>query len=238
MKILALETSTEYCSVALWQAGRVVERSELVGQKHSELLMPMLDELLQEAGVALSHCNGIAFGAGPGSFTGVRIACGTTQGLALGAGLPVVGICTLLALAEASGEPRVISALDARMGDIYFAAYDKQDDVWVTVCEPMLCKPENAPELLGDGWVGVGSGFAAHGEVLQLRYAANLKSVDACAVPQASSVATLAALQFSLGMGGDAALAQPLYLRNKVALKTVEREQLALEKSRLINAAQ
>ncbi|MDX8379700.1 MAG: tRNA (adenosine(37)-N6)-threonylcarbamoyltransferase complex dimerization subunit type 1 TsaB [Gallionella sp.] len=237
MKILALETSTEYCSVALWQAGRVVERSEWVGQKHSELLIPLLDALLQAAGVSLSHCNGIAFGAGPGSFTGVRIACGTTQGLALGAGLPVVGICTLLALAEASGESRVIAAVDARMGEIYFAAYDKPDNVWVTVCEPMLCKPEDAPELSGDDWVGVGSGFAAHGEVLQLRYATHLRGVDASAVPQATSVATLAARQFSLGMGGDAALAQPLYLRNKVALKTVEREQLAREKSRVINAA-
>jgi tRNA threonylcarbamoyladenosine biosynthesis protein TsaB len=102
MRILALDTSTEYCSVALWQDGVVVERCELVGQKHSETLMAMLDALLFKARVKLEQLDGIAFGMGPGSFTGVRIACGVTQGLALGANLPVVGVCTLEALAEAS----------------------------------------------------------------------------------------------------------------------------------------
>lgn len=230
MKILALETSTEYCSVALWQDGVVIERSELVGQKHSELLIAMLDTLLLETGVTLAQCDGIAFGAGPGSFTGVRIACGTTQGLALGAGLPVAGICTLQALAQRSGRSRVIAALDARMGEIYCAAYEKQHGDWMTVYEPRLCKPEDAPQVAGGDWFGAGSGFAAFGTELQTRYATQLSGVDAAAVPQAADIAALGALQFASGQGMDAAQAQPFYLRDKVALKTAEREQLAAEK--------
>jgi len=230
MKILALETSTEYCSVALWQDGIVLEHCERVGQKHSEMLMPMLDVLLREAGVTMNQLDGIAYGAGPGSFTGVRIACGVTQGLAFGASLPVAGICTLLALAEASGQQRVIAALDARMGEIYCAAYEKRGNVWNTVCPPCLCKPEDAPAVPGAGWFGAGSGFAEFGAVLYSRYSVQLSGVNAAAVPQAAAIASLGAAQFFVGRGMDAAEALPFYLRDKVALKTAEREQLAAEK--------
>lgn len=223
MRVLALETSTEYCSVALWQDGAVVERSVLAGQKHSELLMAMLDALLKEAGVKLAQLDGIAFGMGPGSFTGVRIACGVTQGLALGANLPVAGVCTLQALAEASGKRRVIAALDARMGEIYHAAYEKNDGAWTTVSEPLLCKPEDARLLKGNDWFGAGSGFAVHGEKLGERYTGQLQGVDGTAVPQAAAIAILGAAQFAQGSGVDAAEALPLYLRDKVALKTGER---------------
>ena len=224
MRILALDTSTEYCSVALWHDGAVMSRCELVGQKHSEMLMPMLDALLGEAGIRLAQCDGIAFGMGPGSFTGVRIACGVTQGLALGANLPVVGVCTLEALAEVSGRPRVIAALDARMGEIYHAAYEKHQDGWAESSAPGLCKPGDAPLLSGDDWFGAGSGFAAHGAALQERYAGRLQGIDAAAIPQAAAIAVLGAAQFAKGLGVDAALALPLYLRDKVALKTSERE--------------
>ena len=232
MRVLALETSTEYCSVALWHDGVVIEHSELVGQKHSERLMDMLDALLRKAGVKLAQLDGIAYGMGPGSFTGVRIACGVTQGLALGADLPVIGVCTLEALAAASTKPRVIAALDARMGEIYHAAYHKQDGEWLTVCEPSLCLPQNAPILssarvsdgVSDGWYGVGSGFAAYREALQERYIGQLHQVDGTVVPQASAIAALGAARFAAGRGVDAAQALPLYLRDKVALKTSERE--------------
>ena len=186
--------------------------------------MPMLDKLLREADVKVSHLDGITFGMGPGSFTGVRIACGVTQGLALGANLPVVGICTLEALAEGAGKSRVITALDARMGEIYHAAYIKKNEVWVSESEPSLCKPEQAPLLNGNNWFGAGSGFATHGEQLALRYTGNLESVDETAIPQAAAIAKLASARFAAGEGVDAALALPLYLRNKVALKTSERE--------------
>jgi len=224
MRVLALETSTEYCSVALLQDGVVTGRSELAGQKHSEILMGMLDALLKEADVKLAQIDGIAFGMGPGSFTGVRIACGVTQGLAFGANLPVAGVCTLQALAEASGRPRVITALDARMGEIYHASYEKQDGAWIAVSEPCLCKPEDASLVPGDDWFGAGSGFAMHGKALSERYAGQLQGMDSAAVPQAAAIAALGATQFAQGRGVDAAGALPLYLRDKVALKTSERE--------------
>jgi tRNA threonylcarbamoyladenosine biosynthesis protein TsaB len=223
MRVIAVETSTEYCSVALWQDGSVLDRCELVGQKHSEVLIPMLDALLAEAGTKLRDMDGIAFGKGPGSFTGVRIACGVAQGLALGANLPVLGVCTLEALAQASGHERVIATLDARMAEVYHAAYERRNGRWVAMSEPSLCLPQDAPQVTGTGWHGAGSGFLAHGAQLRERYAANLAAVDEQAVPQARAIVELAAPRLAAGMGVDAAEAQPLYLRDKVALKTSER---------------
>ncbi len=250
MRILALETSTEYCSVALWQDGKLSGRCEMAGQKHSEMLIGMIASVLQDAGCSpqgagsalradevasaalrIQDMDAIAYGSGPGSFTGVRIACGAAQGLALGTGLPVAGVCTLQALAEASGKPRVIAALDARMGEIYFAAYERAGDGWGAVCEPLLCKPEHAPKLPGDGWFGAGSGFAAFA-ALQDSYAGQLSGVDASAIPEARAIASSAAVMLAQGGGLDAAQAQPFYLRDKVAFKTVERELMASEKSR------
>ena len=224
MRILALDTSTEYCSVALWQDSVVSERCELVGQKHSEVLMTMLDALLKESDVKINQLDAIAFGKGPGSFTGVRIACGVAQGLALGANLSVVGVCTLEALAQASGHDKVIAALDARMSEIYIAAYEKNESDWKIVSEPCLCKAANAPLVAGEGWFGTGSGFSVQDAALQAHYGQKLSAVDAQAVPRASAVAQIAATEFTKGNVVDAALALPLYLRNKVALKTSERD--------------
>lgn len=198
-------------------------RCELVGQKHSEVLLAMLDALLKEAGIAITQIDGIAYGKGPGSFTGVRIACGVAQGLAFGADLQVVGVCTLQALAQASGHGKVVAALDARMGEIYFAAYEKRDGAWATVVAPCLCKAGDAPAVGGCGWFGAGSGFAVVGGILRASYGEQLCGVDAQAVPQAGAVAQLAAVEFAQGLAVDAALALPLYLRDKVALKTSER---------------
>jgi len=224
MRILSIETSTEYCSVALWQDGEVSERCELVGQKHSEVLMAMLDALLKDAGVTVKQVDGIAFGKGPGSFTGVRIACGVAQGLALGANLPVVGVCTLEAVAETSGKAKVIAALDARMGELYLAAYERRDGAWQAVIEPCLCKAEAAPLLEGE-WSGAGNGFSVQGAALQARYDGHLQAdgLESSVFPCAAAIAILGAAQFAQGKGVDAALALPLYLRDKVALKTSER---------------
>jgi tRNA threonylcarbamoyladenosine biosynthesis protein TsaB len=224
MRILAVETSTEYCSVALWQDGTVRERCELVGQKHSEVLMTMLDALLKDAGITVKQVDGIAFGKGPGSFTGVRIACGVAQGLALGANLPVVGVCTLEAIAETSGKDNVLAVLDARMGELYLAAYERRDEAWHAVIEPCLCKVETAP-LLEGRWCGAGNGFTVLGSALQARYDGHLRAdcLDSSLFPRAAAIAILGAAQFAQGKGADAALALPLYLRDKVALKTSER---------------
>ena len=223
MKIIALDSSTELCSVALWLDGEVLLREELAGQRHSELLLPMVQDMLDEAGLSLNALDGIAFGEGPGSFTGLRIGCGVAQGLAFGADLPVVGVCTLLALAEATGASRVVSCLDARMGEVYHAVYESTDGEWRTVVAPGLSLPQQSPELEGDNWTGSGNGFLVYGEILRGRYGNQLATVRSEILPHAASIAVLGAAQFKRGLGMDAAEAAPLYIRNKVALKSSER---------------
>ena len=223
MNILAIDTSGDYCSLALWLDGKVVSREERVEQNHSQVLLPLLDELFAESGIALGKLDGIAFGAGPGSFTGLRIACGVAQGLAFAAGLPVAGICTLEALAEAMPGKQVIASLDARMGEIYHAAYKKNGSHWQQVSEPALCAPQQAPQVTGGGWIGCGNGFAVYAEELRQRYQGQLIQVAAGAVPHAREMARLAVAVLERGEGCEAEAAVPLYLRNKVALKTFER---------------
>ncbi|MDP3483577.1 MAG: tRNA (adenosine(37)-N6)-threonylcarbamoyltransferase complex dimerization subunit type 1 TsaB, partial [Sulfuricella sp.] len=191
MKILALDSSTELCSVALWLDGEMLVREELAGQRHSELLLPMVQELLAEAGLDLKALDGIAFGEGPGSFTGLRIGCGVAQGLAFGAGLPVAGVCTLLALADASGAGRVIACLDARMGEVYHGVYEKIEGEWRTLNAPGLSLPPQTPDVAGEHWVGCGNGFAAHGEILRSRYAGLLVEVMPDVLPHAAQIAVL-----------------------------------------------
>lgn len=227
MKILALDTSTEYCSVALLRDSEILNQEILAEQRHSELILPMVRRTLDEAGLTLRQLDGIAFGSGPGSFTGLRIACGVTQGLALGADLPVIGVCTLEALAQDAGEKRtvvgVIAALDARMSEIYHAAYKRTADGWLPVSEPALCLPHNAPLVSGDDWTGCGSGFDMYGEILRGRYHGCIGHVISGLRPNARAIAQLAAAEFRKGLGIDPADAAPLYIRNKVALKEKER---------------
>lgn len=223
MDILAVETSTELCSVALWLDGEIDAREAVAGQRHSELLLPMIDALLTQHGLAVRDLNGIAFGAGPGSFTGLRIACGVAQGIAFGANLPVVGVGTLLALAAASRAERVVSCLDARMGEVYHAAYEKRGSAWHAVCEPSLCKPDATPDLPAGAWTGCGSGFAAFRAALEQRYAGTLERVIDNLAPHAKEIAALAAAEFERGNAVSAERAAPLYVRNKVALPINER---------------
>lgn len=223
MKILALDTSTDYCTVALWRDGALDAREAPAGQRQSELLLPMVDELLGRGGLAVGELDGIAFGEGPGSFTGLRIACGVTQGLALGAGLPVVGISTLLAMAEAAGAERMLCCLDARMGEIYHAAYERSGGGWKTLHAPSLCAPEVAPALPAGQWTGCGSGFAAHAAALKHRYGAGLSAVMPEVFPHAREIARLGAREFEAGRAVSAEQAVPVYVRDKVALRTDER---------------
>jgi len=193
------------------------------GQKHSDLLLPMVDRLLNETGIRLDDLDGIAFGAGPGSFTGLRIACAVAQGLAFGAGKSVVPVSTLLALAEASGAERVVAALDARMSEVYLAAYVRDDDGWRTVIQPCLQSPAALPELPGDGWAAVGSGFAVRDGALVAACGDKLARVDVLRYPQAADMARLAVPVFASGLAVAPEEAAPLYVRDKVALKVSER---------------
>ena len=223
MKILALETSTEYCSVALWGDGEIDAREILAGQRHSELLLDMVDALLRRHGLRPRDLDGIAFGAGPGSFTGLRIACGVTQGIAFGAELPVVGVSTLLAVAEASGAERALCCLDARMSQVYQAAYVRSGARWDTVHAPGLYAPEEAPPLASGSWIGCGSGFKAYREALARRYAARLSAIMPDVYPHAKDIVRLAVPDFEAGRAGPAEHAVPVYLRDKVALRADER---------------
>jgi tRNA threonylcarbamoyladenosine biosynthesis protein TsaB len=223
VKILALDTSTEHCSVALWRDGAVDARAVLAGQRHSQLLLPMVDELLERHELTVAGLDGIAFGQGPGSFTGLRIACGVTQGLAFGAGLPVVGVGTLLAMAAATGTARVVCCLDARMGEIYHAVYAKGDAGWEPVHAPNLCAPGVAVLPPAGQWTGCGSGFAAYGAVLEQRHAGRLSAIMPDLFPHARDIARLAVREFEAGRTLAAEQALPVYIRDKVALKTHER---------------
>jgi len=223
LKILALDTSTECCSVAFWHDGSIDTCETAAGQVHSQLLLPMVDKLLRRHAVALKDLDGIAFGCGPGSFTGLRIACGVTQGLAFGAGLPVVGISTLLTLAEAVQSQRAVCCLDARMGEIYHAAYLRADTEWHTVHDASLCAPDAAPLLPAGAWTGCGSGFAAHERTLLERYAGLLSEVRPDVHPHAREIARLGARELERGRGVPAQQALPVYVRDKVALRADER---------------
>lgn len=222
--ILALETSTEHCSVALLRHdGSVSERTVAASAGHSERLLPMVQALLAEAGLGLADLDAIAYGAGPGAFTGLRLACGVAQGLAFGTGLPVIGVGSLEALAWASGQPRVYACVDARMNEVYFAAY-RIDGLQVeTALEAGVAAASAAGIPEGEGWHGCGSGFASYADDLQARLTGRLSGADAGAVPAAASVARLAAARLAAGAGQDAFHAQPAYVRQKVALTTAER---------------
>lgn len=223
MNILALDASTEHCSAAVWRDGTVFGREAHAGQSHSEMLIVMADAVLTEAGIALPALSGIAFGAGPGSFTGLRVACAVAQGLAFPTDIPLAGIGTLHAMAAGCGADAVICCLDARMGEVYHAAYRRDGGAWSEVSAPRVCAPGAVPDLPSARWTGCGSGFAAYGEVLRQRYGAILEDVIADLVPQARDIAALAAPVFAAGGGVRADAAAPLYVRDRVALKTAER---------------
>lgn len=199
------------------------ERSFNAGQRHGEIILGEIDALLARAGIALGDLQGIAYGAGPGSFTGLRIACGIVQGLAAARHLPVLGVGTLAAIAEAAGDDRVIACLDARMGEVYHAAYQRRDAGLFEVIPPSLKPPHAATLPADDGWIGCGAGFAAYRDALHARYGARIAAVRAEVFPSAAAIVRLAAPRFAAGEGQDAAAAAPIYLRDRVALKTSER---------------
>lgn len=226
MRILALDASTDVCAAALGDGERWGERAAVAGQRHSELLLPMVQALLTEARLELAELDGIAFGAGPGSFTGLRIACGVAQGLALGAKLPVLGVATLEAMAEAArmrtGSQRVIAALDARMGEVYYAAYEHAATGWLTRVAPSVVNPGDAAPPAGGDWLGAGNGFRVY-PALRERLAGALVLCDAAILPTAVAIGNLALPRFAAGEGIAAREAAPLYVRHRVALTSAER---------------
>jgi len=209
VRIAAFETSTEWCSVALALDGEIAALEERAGQRHAELALPMFERLLARAGIGAAALDAVAFGAGPGSFTGLRIACGLAQGIAFARALPVLGVSTLEALAEECGAPRVLACLDARMREVYYACLEREGERWHEIVPARCALPAQLRVPRGD-WVGCGSGFALYGDF-------GLGKVLPEIHPSAIAVARLASPRLARGEGVDPALAAPLYLRDKVA---------------------
>ena len=227
MHLLAFETATRRVSVALWREGEVLERFADMPNNGSEVLLPWAQALLAEAGITLSQIDAIAFGAGPGGFTGLRLACGVTQGLAFGLDRPVVPVSTLAALALGAGDGVVWTLLDARMNEVYGALYRVAGESVTELSAPICAAPQqlavpSAPTFALNEFIGAGDGFAAYADALQ-NVASGLATIRPELMPSAAAVARLAAPLALRGEVVNAAEAQPIYVRDKVAFTTAER---------------
>lgn len=227
MKVLAFETSTEACSVALHVDGRVLERFELAPRRHAELALPWAEQLLADAGIARRQLDAIAVGRGPGAFTGVRLAIGIAQGIALGLDVPVLAVSTLqvLALRAPAEATQVLACIDARMGEVYAGVFARAGDTLRELMPEVVCAPQECvvPDAL-QRFAGVGSGFAAAEAVLQQRFATRLSSIDAGALPHAADLLTLAVPALLRGEGVAPERVEPAYLRDNVALTLLEQQ--------------
>lgn len=251
-KILAIETSSERLSLAIQQGETVYVREIDAGQRHSELAIAALADLLAEAKLTVAELDAIAFGQGPGSFVGVRIACGLAQGLALGGAKPLIAVPSQLALAEqALAECAtlngVLVAVDARMGEFYVAAFSvdhAEVTGWRTMVAPLLAKADQLPHLPGNDWYAIGSGFDVPVLCTQLttRYAGQFVNILSDRLPSAAEVARIAARQWVAQAASQGAagilpeFAAPLYLRNHVAM-TIEERRAAKELKTELTAA-
>jgi tRNA threonylcarbamoyladenosine biosynthesis protein TsaB len=222
MNILIIDTATEACSVALEVNKHVFNRFEVCPQQHSQRILPMIDDVLNEANVTLQDLDYLAFGRGPGSFTGVRIATGVMQGLALGTGHKVLGISTLAAMAQQAyvqnNSAQVTAAIDARMSEVYFGQYQLQHNVMTLIGEEQVIAPGEAVELLSSNseMAGVGTGWQAYTE---LSAAANVDVLKDVLYPNALYMLPLAKALIAGGHAVEVEDIQPVYLRDKVTWK-------------------
>jgi len=224
MKLLAIDTSTEACSAALSINGEISERYEIAPRKHAELILPMIDELLIDAGCTLAQMDAIAFGRGPGAFTGVRIGAGVVQGLAFSIDRPVVPVSSLAAMAYGAmtefSVDNVLAGIDARMGEVYWGAYQRSVDGGVQLLEKeLVCQPTDTFVPESGGWMGVGTAWQAYGDELSVRYKGMFGEVHPEQFPRARDIVALGVIGFEKGEAVSADEAQPVYLRNNVAVK-------------------
>jgi len=224
VKLLAIDTSTEACSAALSIAGEVRERYRLAPREHAQLILPMIDDLMNEAGLRVNDLDAVAFGRGPGAFTGLRIAASVTQGIAFAADLPVVAVSSLAALAQGmyreKGIRRVLAAVDARIQEVYWGVYESEANGLMQLHgEEVVCPPSRVPLPSGDGWYGAGTGWEAYLPALQARLREAAGAWDGRRYPAARDVAALAAAGYGRGEAVAAEQALPVYLRDEVAVK-------------------
>ena len=230
MKLLAIETATEACSVALHVDGQVLERFEIAPRRHAELTLPWAEQLLAEAGITRAQLDGIALSRGPGAFTGVRLAIAIAQGIALALDRPLLPVSTLqtLALRAPADAERVLACIDARMGEVYAARHVRNAEGVLELEGTEVVIAPDAVQLPQDGsqWAGVGTGFAAVDGALARRLQERLSSLDAQALPHAADVLKIAVPAFARGEGISPERVQPAYLRDNVALTLVEQQAL------------
>jgi tRNA threonylcarbamoyladenosine biosynthesis protein TsaB len=218
MPILALETATEACSVAIiLDDGQVLSHYEYSPRLQTQLLLPMVDELLAEASLTASQLTAIAYSCGPGSFTGVRISAAVAQGLAFGWDLPVLAISSLQTLAQTAyrlaGYERVVSMFDARMNEVYVAAYELQQGLMQALIAETLCAPDKLPVLTAELWAVVGNG-GVYAELIQQQL--TVKTIQTEMYPHAYDLAVLAQAAWQQGRAQAPELALPVYLRDSV----------------------
>lgn len=224
MKLLAIETSTEACSAALYLDGHYLVDFKIAPRQHTELILPMCQQLLSQAEQKLSGLDAIAFGCGPGAFTGVRIAVSIAQGLAFAADLPVIPISSLAAIAQGihrqHGEKRIVSAFDARMDEVYWAVYECNDKPLAQlVGSEIVINPNQTPALPNQSFVGVGSGWDRYATIFEEKYNNQLEIWYKQCFPNAMDIATLGIDLFKQGKFINPEHAVPSYVRNEVVRK-------------------
>jgi tRNA threonylcarbamoyladenosine biosynthesis protein TsaB len=218
MRLLAIDTATERCSVALSIDGRIIERTSEQPRGHADLVLPMVESLLKEGGVRLTDLDGIAYGRGPGAFTGVRIAIGVVQGLGFGAGLKTVGVSNLSAVAQQVARPgdRILVCMDARMDQVYWSSFAREPGSELVT--PLAPERVDAPDAVTDGdyTTLAGTGFKAYPQLLS-RLAIGGRIVHETVLPRAREIALLAEAEFRAGRAKPAIEAEPVYVRDQVA---------------------
>lgn len=227
MKLLAVETATEACSAALYSDGDITERFALAPKEHTKLILPMIDGLMADAGLKPLDLDALAFGCGPGSFTGVRIATGIIQGIAFGADLPVVPISTLAAIAQdffcSHNDNVAFVAMDARMGEIFWGVYQRDELGYAELIGREAVTPAELIEFPDSAGVGIGSGWGVYRNELMTQLAGRVNRCQTDLLPRAGAIARLGAWGFETGLAVPVEKAMPVYLRDKVAKKESER---------------
>ena len=222
MNLLALETSTPHCTVAILKDNKLFEKESFNNKDHTTYVIPMINAVLEKSGLELGDIDGIGFSAGPGSFTGLRISCAVAQGIGFVKNIPVVPVSTMQALALRQKERKVVVCLDARAGEIYFAAYEWDQKICNRAQQPKIYDPQKLPELKGAGWVGCGEAFSTHQGTLKLSLP--FVRVNLNQIPHASEVAVLARQELAKGGNFQAQNAKPFYIRQNVARKIDEQK--------------
>jgi len=235
MKILAMDTATEACSAALYIDGEIAERFEIAPRVHTKLLLPMIDSLMAEAELKPQQLDALAFGCGPGSFTGVRIATGVMQGIAYGADLPVAPVSTLAAISQAcfarSQHDAIFTAVDARMSEIYWAVYQRDAEGYASLLEKEKVQPATEIDALGVTAYSIGSAWNDYAPILTEKLGAQLLGYDANYLPHAAEISLLGAVAVQRQQTVSVEQAMPVYLRDKVAKTTAEREALKVQQA-------